>query len=456
MSVTYNGISTVGCCEFKGRPTLWDTFNPPSLQSLWNDNKFSDLREALGKDTISGSGCEGCAKLLRNDQVSELVEKPEGMNKYQEKNWKKMVEASMQGTAFLASAPHKLALCFSPVCNLRCVMCSQEYFYLEQGGRELSADLILAEREFLSKVNTIELCGGEVFASREAVKFLEGLGADEELRNTRLFIVSNGLLLHKVMPVLESFSRLKLHVSLDGVGETYEKIRKRGKWDRVAKNIDMFLEAMDKPDREWTLTTSCVLLRSAVERIESFVDWVLERSIPVTFQRLLPTRFSFDEDLMGNPEARREIDWRGNLARAAVRVRERGQLQAAQDLESYIRDLDEAPDEIGVGRGVSNWREYLDSEEARDKAVMIWGTGSNYRIYYADWLEKNKEKIRFLGFIDNDESRWGESLDGYKVYSPDEAQSLKPELIYRAVTLIWREQIAQQVEALGFSDVTVI
>lgn len=456
MSVTYNGICTVACCEFKGKPTVWDTSKPLSLQALWNDERFINIRKSLAENKIDGSGCEGCARLVFNDDFGRLRVAPESMTAIQKGNWKSIEGAMKKGLEYLDSAPNKLALCFSPVCNLRCIMCSQEYFYLEEGTRELSADSILAEKEFLSKINTIELCGGEVFASKEAVRFLDEMSRDEELRHKDLFIVSNGLLLHKVMHILERFPRLRLHVSLDGVGKAYEKIRKQGKWERVSANIDMFIERRRELAQTWALTTSSVLLRTSVEHIEQFVDWVLQRDIPVAFQRLLSTRYSFGEDLLGNPEAREGVDWRGNLVRAAQKMRENGQGDAAKVLESFVFDLDNAPNEASVGSGVSDWRAYLESDEIKGKKVMIWGTGSNYRIYYADWLSRNASRVKFLGFVDNDAGRWGDTLDGYKVFSPEEALGMSPDVMLQAVTLIWRELISRQIIDLGFTDMEVV
>lgn len=76
---------------------------------------------------------------------------------------------------------------------------------------------------------------------------------------------------------------------------------------------------------------------------------------------------------------------------------------------------------------------------------MLFGTGDYYR-KYKDWFKKDD----ILGLIDNDESRQGQLLDGYQVYSPREAVRLPFDCI--VILSVHEEAMREQLKGLGVPE----
>lgn len=457
MLLTYNGNVTIGCCVYKGEPDRWDVDNPPELQELWNSKKICSERRFFKENNFLNSGCKGCQCIVMDVNDERVINSfSKVATESQKNNWDLIVESSNNGLENIENAPSKLELCFTSKCNIKCVMCFLEYMKYDGGRKELSSDMLLSNRSFLSKIDTFLVTGGEPLISKEAIKFIEGMVQDEELRNSELHLVTNGLLLHKVMHLLEKLPRVRLSVSIDGVGEAYEKIRVGGKWSQLATNIDAFLDRKESLAKDWKFDASCVLLKTSVEHLESLVDWIIEKNIDISFLDLRPTRYTFNEDLIGNCIARDSIDWRGILDRSIERLNEVGKGTIADRLKKYSNELEKITGDNDLHRGVNDWQSFLDSDEIKGKKVMIWGTSGNFKQYYSEWLKKREKDIKFLGFIDNNESCQGKILQGYKIFSPHESVGLFPDIIFLAVTMIWRGAIREQIAAIGFKDDLIV
>ena len=77
--------------------------------------------------------------------------------------------------------------------------------------------------------------------------------------------------------------------------------------------------------------------------------------------------------------------------------------------------------------------------------ILLFGTGDYYR-KYREWF-KSKD---ILGLIDNDESKRGTLIDGYKIYLPREAVSLVYD--YIVILSVHEEAMRNQLKELGVSD----
>lgn len=76
---------------------------------------------------------------------------------------------------------------------------------------------------------------------------------------------------------------------------------------------------------------------------------------------------------------------------------------------------------------------------------LLFGTGDYYR-KYKDWFKRDD----VFGLIDNDESKQGNLLDGYEVYSPKEAVKLAYDCI--VILSVHEEAMRGQLKGLGVSD----
>ena len=125
-------------------------------------------------------------------------------------------------------------------CNLSCPFCFQE-FAREQSpdfkkNFELSNEEILAAVDELPRHTLITFNGGEVFVRKDFPELLRAIKA----RGRRCNIVTNGTMLFadKAELLVDQSSVLSAGVSIDGIGETHDLIRRLpGAFERTVANL---------------------------------------------------------------------------------------------------------------------------------------------------------------------------------------------------------------------------
>jgi len=452
LDIGYSGYAKVGCCEYKGKP-FEISLDAIDIEEIWRNGWFRKLRQGFDGDGRHPEGCRGCAKLVSPAIFSPYPEwsAPQRMN---------FDDCHTDRDALVdipEGVPARYSFCFTPRCNLDCIMCSQHDSRESSKVKELSADSLLRNRRALSRAAMILVSGGEPFVSRECVKFIEAMCLEDDFSSVALEIVSNGILLDKVLPTLEHKERLTQHVSLDGVGPVYEKIRKGGSWKRVSGNMERFLESRERLGRKhWNLTTSAVLMKSSLEGLADLVAWCVDRDIRVGFQALMPTRETYGEDVLGRPSLLEDIPgWEASLAKAIDTLDKAGWIDEQRNLEAYRDRLMTAKETEKVSTHVDY--QAFSNEPARfSRKLAVWGTGSNYRFCWADWLREHVGEFDFVGFVDNDATRQGTLLDGYPVMSPEELVALAPDTVIVAAQIVWRDEIIEQMREVGLSDIQVV
>ena len=100
----------------------------------------------------------------------------------------------------------------------------------------------------------------------------------------------------------------------------------------------------------------------------------------------------------------------------------------------------------------------IEGAELKDfsnKKIILFGASST-GVKALEEFERIDAEI--LGFCDNGESKWGEELEGYKIYSPDEIKILlrKEEQIYIMITSTYEEEIKQQLKEMQISNVYAV
>lgn len=79
---------------------------------------------------------------------------------------------------------------------------------------------------------------------------------------------------------------------------------------------------------------------------------------------------------------------------------------------------------------------------------MLWGCSGFYRMYYGDWIRNRADDGTFLGFIDNDPAKAGTMVDGYPVFSPEQAMDKQPDLI--VIASGFHDEIHGQLDRLHY------
>ena len=174
----------------------------------------------------------------------------------------------------LRRAPEVLALGYDSSCNLACSTCRRELHFAK--GEELQTVNRITEivkKEYLPECSFLILAGnGEVFASPAYRSVYES-----EACNPRFIrLLSNGILFNQRN--WENFikgrrQKIMLTVSIDAATkETYENIRRNGKFDVLQKNME-FASQLRKSGGLCYFRMNFVVQKGNYREMISFVEW---------------------------------------------------------------------------------------------------------------------------------------------------------------------------------------
>lgn len=138
----------------------------------------------------------------------------------------------------------------------------------------IPADQLLGWSDELEVAQEVHVIGGEPFTLPEAIKFIRGFVAEEwKYEWARLVIATNGTVLHKHWDTIHRKQRLSVSVSLDGIGEPFERVRLGASWSDVERNILRLVDAQktDRPD--WRIKTAWLIQKSTLHNLPDFARW---------------------------------------------------------------------------------------------------------------------------------------------------------------------------------------
>ncbi len=201
-----------------------------------------------------------------------------------------------QGIEFQGNYPRVLYISIMCGCNLRCIMCT-----LPQHSEEEIKELMNTQM----KEETFQLIQDQLFPYAEQV--LLGVGGEPTLHpkftefiikahqaGTNVYIMSNGLALSN-----EHIARTVVHhvkeftISMDGATkETYERIRKRAKWDQLIRGIKQVVALRDQtPESSLTLKICYTLMTDNIDELPEIVKLAYEWGIDkIIGQHLIVTK----------------------------------------------------------------------------------------------------------------------------------------------------------------------
>jgi MoaA/NifB/PqqE/SkfB family radical SAM enzyme len=352
------------CCYYHGKKEKWlDEFR--DLRSYWNSPQMQTLRELnSGRDAnsvgpgastntfaprVSENGCSGChffENKITGTSYYDFSRMPFDLSPVQQQNWLAAKEDYEAGRTILTSLPLRIYANFGFTCNLTCGACLQVP-HRQHNRRQVLAESVLQWREELQSLLDFSIIGGEPFALSEGLKFIRSFIDDESLSPVRLSIFTNGTVHHKYWDLLRRKDKLSLVISLDSIGAGYEKLRQKGKWNVVERNILDFLDSGRKDRPNWTVTTNAMMTKTGIPLISEFARWHVEHGIGTWFYDFISTPGNEDfhavENVLHHPEQLYDLpDWERQIGHA-VEIFELGkQPQAAASLDHYRRRLRDA------------------------------------------------------------------------------------------------------------------
>ncbi len=280
--------------------------------------------------------------------------------------------------------PRELQVEVTGACNLRCHMCLVRYRPpIDKVTGSMSLDTFVGLLDALPELQRVTLQGlGEPLMTPDLMGMIRAAAA----RGIRVGFNTNGTLLTRAKAEELIDAGLGwLHISVDGATPgTYEAIRDRGRFERVAGNIAGLVEVMRESGAAHPLLRVVfVAQRSNYRELPALVRLVAEWGIGELRVQNLSHDFS-DTDPAGTYAAIRryalaEALW-GEAHEDARRVFRDAEV-LARELRIWLRlpDCDEAPDAAPRGAGTPGcdwpWRSAYVTHDAKvQPCCMIMGT----------------------------------------------------------------------------------
>jgi MoaA/NifB/PqqE/SkfB family radical SAM enzyme len=183
--------------------------------------------------------------------------------------------------------PHHISFQGDETCNLSCPSCrtSVKKTPPEKLQEQLHVGKLISENLFSEPTDQrikLELSGtGEVFASPMLLNFVNSIDPSN-FPNLELAIGTNGLMCEQNWHRLGSMQSLvkKITVSIDASqADTYEKLRRGGKWDHLLKAMS-FLQKK-KNDQDIALHTRMIVQQQNYQEIELFYQMCRQFDVDV-------------------------------------------------------------------------------------------------------------------------------------------------------------------------------
>lgn len=286
---------------YNGKTTPVFNLQYDDISDLWNSDFMRDFRmKMLNGEYIPN--CEFCYRM----ENSGLSSKRLGKNKIFLEKAMPFLQDYFEKQGYVDKMPQWWEIRLSTKCNLSCIMCApslstmmyKEYAQWKKkgiGSQYTNGALAIAQdsgEEFLSKskffrdqvtsnlqhVLYMEFRGGEVFADKESIDFIEAISETEYAAGITLDISTNATLLtDRVINILNKFKGGKLRLSIDAYKEEDEWIRYHTEWDAVMSSMD----TMDNLHSDWmflTQTTVQFLNCLTLDRlVEFFNDYIIKK-----------------------------------------------------------------------------------------------------------------------------------------------------------------------------------
>ena len=286
---------------YNGKTTPVFNLQYDDISDLWNSDFMRDFRmKMLNGEKIKN--CEFCYRM----ENSGLSSKRLGKNKLFLDKAMPFLQDYFDKKGYVDKMPQWWEIRLSTKCNLSCIMCApslstmmyKEYAQWRKkgiGSDYTAGALAVAEKageEFLSKseffreqinknlehVVFMEFRGGEVFADKESIDFIDSISQTDYASGITLDISTNATLLTKrVIKILNRFKGGKLRLSIDAYKEEDEYIRYHTDWDAVMKSM----EVMDGLHDGWmflTQTTVQFLNCLTLDRLVYFFnDYIISK-----------------------------------------------------------------------------------------------------------------------------------------------------------------------------------
>jgi sulfatase maturation enzyme AslB (radical SAM superfamily) len=237
LATGYKGDAFACCCPAWVPFAVGNVLEAPSADAVWNSDVAAEIRRSVHDGDFSYCSRTLCSyiaaqKLPLKAEISDPL-----LRRYIDER-----------SVVLKEVPQMVQLNHDATCNLACPSCRTEIIIAKAEEQDVYAEsarrVILP---LLRKVNGRSYIsgGGEAFASKHYRSILAALNRTE-YPNLYLYLITNGQLTtaerwRQFPNLLEMIDILS--VSIDAArAETYERLRRPGKWPILMKNLELMAE----------------------------------------------------------------------------------------------------------------------------------------------------------------------------------------------------------------------
>ena len=241
------------CCNTEHGGEVLDSNNKIiNIQDVTDIDEYfnNDFYKNIRLQMLNGERPKICNSCYRIEDVNGTSVRQHSLNMY---NIDEFIENTDKNTGNLNNVVVKsLDLSWSNVCNLQCKMCHPAASnQLEKEWKDLHNSIIISDNtkwEFDNLKNKlvqmsptlteILVTGGEPFLNKNFLQFCDYLCDNDFSKNITVTLHTNLTIMpKKFFEKLHKFKMIRLHISIDAVGELYEYIRYPGKWSVTDANI---------------------------------------------------------------------------------------------------------------------------------------------------------------------------------------------------------------------------
>ncbi|OUR93609.1 hypothetical protein A9Q84_19260 [Halobacteriovorax marinus] len=258
LSMMHDG-SVQPCCLLDDYPI--GNIKDSSMEELWNCEKIMALREEFISGNIST-----CAKKIKNKQC----------HKYYEVFEKDIVKEVVQELP-----PQKLDLRLNGKCNIECIMCT--VWRGPNGVYDQSTFWSEGPEKVFPFLKHIDLLGGEPFVQRDTFKLIDEVTKTNKDCFWSITTNGNWSFTKKIKDSLNLIKLDTITISVDSIfPDTYLKIRKKGNYSQLIKNINDLLKYRDER-KSFRIKLDFCVQRLNYHEIFAFIDFCKKKNLDHSF-----------------------------------------------------------------------------------------------------------------------------------------------------------------------------
>lgn len=286
------------CCVAHGDSGL--NLNDTTISEAWNSNYYKQSR----LDLIAGKrikSCEHCWKeedagLRSHRQISNDI-----FQRHLGEDCIDVLSSQTSNDGSLSVAPITIDFRLGNTCNLQCVMCQPSDSSKWVKPAKQLADTLVSEIkwdwQYKSKIDVskfdwykqqqfwtdfdkisssikhITFGGGEPLLIKEHKSLIKRLVENGDAKTMKLLYHTNGTIYdQEIVDLWTHFEEVKVMISVDGVGEINDYIRRPSKWKEIEANLRLY----DATPNNIVVAINATVQVSNIAHLPAFAQWMLD------------------------------------------------------------------------------------------------------------------------------------------------------------------------------------